>query len=114
VITTIPTDFPSNIYQSSLAGAQPKIAVVEVDGKYYPEGNTPAQKLERYLMCEDLAKQGLAYCLRKIEDGTVVDPNAALLRLHSGLQSKNWCTQQQKVWIVNRVAVLGNWSKPLL
>lgn len=85
---TIPTDFPFNIYQSSLAGAQPKIALVEVDGKYYQEGNTPDQKLEQYVMCEDLAHQSLAYCLRKIKDGTVAGPNAAMLRLYSGLQSK--------------------------
>lgn len=111
---TIPTDFPFNIYQSSLGGAQPKIALVEVDGKFYQEGNTPDQKLEQYVMCEDLAHQSLAYCLRKIEDGTVADPNAAMLRLFNGLQSKNWCTQQQKVWIVNRVAVLGNWPNPQL
>lgn len=110
----IPTDFPFNIYQSSLAGAQPKIALVEVDGKYYQEGNTPDQKRAQYLKCEDLAHQSLAYCLRKIEEGTVVDPNAAMQRLYSGLKSKNWCTQPQKVWIVNRVAVLGNWPNPQL
>jgi hypothetical protein len=48
VNTTIPVDFPANSYSSSLAGAQPKIAMVEVDGKYYAEGNTPDQQLERY------------------------------------------------------------------
>jgi hypothetical protein len=59
------------------------------------KANTPDLQLERYLMCEDLAHQGLAYCLRKIEDGTVSDPNGAMLRLHSDLQSKNWRTSKQ-------------------
>lgn len=71
--TTIPANFPSSSYQSSLAGAQPKIAMVEVDGKYYSEGNTPDQQLERYLMCEDLAQQGSVYCNRKIGEGAEAD-----------------------------------------
>jgi hypothetical protein len=113
-LESIPQDFPNNSYSSALSGAQPKLAMVEVEGKFYTEGNTPEQQLERYLMCEDFAHQSLAYCLRKIEAGTVADPKAAMLRLYSGLQSKNWCTQQQKVWIVNQVAALGNWPNPQL
>ena len=109
---SIPQDFPSDNYVSALGGAQPKLAMVLIDGKYYPEGNTPEQQLERYVMCEDLAHQGLAYCTRKLEEGTVANPNAAMLRLFSGLQTKNWCTPSQKRWIVLRVAILGNWSAP--
>lgn len=111
---SIPQGFPNNNYSSALSGAQPKLAMIEIEGKFYTEGNTPEQQLERYLICEDLAHQSLAYCLRKIEDGTVIDANAAMLRLYSGLKSKNWCNQEQKVWIVKRVAVLGNWLNPQL
>lgn len=114
MLSCIPQDFPNDNYQSSLAGAQPKIALIEIDGKYYPEGNTPEQLLERYKLCEDLAEQGLAYCLRKIEDETVGDPTAAMIRLHDGLQSKDWCSAKQKTWIVKRVAKLGNWETPIL
>lgn len=110
--TTIPTNFPSNIYQSSLAGAQPKIAMVEVDGKYYSEGNTPDQQLERYLMCEDLAQQGSVYCNRKIGEGAVADGSAALLRMYTGLQNKGWCTSEQVQWIGRRVAALNKWPVP--
>lgn len=110
--TTIPTDFPSNSYQSSLAGAQPKIAMVEVDGKYYAEGNTPDQQLERYLMCEDLAEQGSVYCKRKIDEGTVADSTAALLRMYTGIKDKGWCTAEQYRWIGRRVAELNKWPIP--
>ena len=111
-LISMPTDFPSNNYSSALCGAQPKLAMVEIEGKFYTEGNTPEQQLERYLMCEDLAHQGLEYCNRKIKEGAVADSNAAMRRLFSGLQSKNWCTPAQKKWIVLRVAVLGCWSEP--
>lgn len=110
----IPTDFPFDNFQSALSGAQPKLAMVEVEGKYYQEGNTPLQQIERYLMCEDLAHQGLEYCKRKIKEGAIVDANAAMIRLFSGLQSKDWCTSNQNIWIVNRVATLGNWPQPQL
>ena len=86
--------------------------MVEVDGKYYPEGNTPDQQLERYLMCEDLAQQGSMYCNRKISEGAVADGSAALLRMYSGLQGKSWCTAEQVRWIGRRVATLNNWSVP--
>jgi hypothetical protein len=109
---SIPPDFPTNSYSSSLAGAQPKIAMVEVDGKYYQEGNTPDQQLERYLMCEDLAEQGRAYCKRKLEEGVVSDATAAMERLYTGLVAKNWCTKDQCLWIIQRVATLSAWQMP--
>lgn len=110
--TTIPADFPLNNYQSSLSGAQPKIAMIEVGGTYYEEGNAPDQQLERYLMCEDLAVQGSAYCKRKIEEGTVADSSAALLRMYAGIKDKGWCTAGQYRWIGRRVAELNKWQIP--
>lgn len=109
---SIPTDFPNNNYSSSLSGAQPKIAMVVVDGKYYAEGNSPNQQLEQYLMCEDLAEQGSVYCKRKIEEGTVTDSSAALLRMYAGIKDKGWCTAEQYRWIGRRVAELNKWPIP--
>lgn len=86
--------------------------MIEVDGKYYPEGSTPDQQMERYLMCEDLAQQGSEYCNRKISEGVAADGSAALLRLYSGLKSKDWCTTEQVRWIVRRVAALNKWPVP--
>lgn len=57
-------------------------------------------------MCEDLAHQGVVYCQRKLAEGIVVNPTAALNRLHKGLQGKDWCSAEQNVWIVRRVAML--------
>lgn len=110
----IPSDFPNDFSSSLLSGTNPKVQMVEVDGKYYEEGNTPNEQYDIYLMCEDMASQGHTYCLRKIEEGKVADPYAALLRLFAGLQAKDWCASKQKIWIVNRVAAIGNWPMPKL
>lgn len=110
--TNIPEDFPARVTVASISGAQPKLALVEVEGRYYPEGATLDDRRAQYEMCEDLAHQGVVYCQRKLAEGVVADPAAALKRLHKGLQGKDWCSAQQNVWIVRRVAILLSWPGP--
>ena len=113
--TDIPADFSARGTMASISGAQPKLALVEVEGRYYPEGATPDDRRAQYEMCEDLAHQGVVYCQRKLAEGVVADPAAAMKRLHKGLQGKDWCSAQQNVWIVRRVAILLSWpiAEPL-
>ena len=106
----IPEDFPARGTIASISGAQPKLALVEVEGRYYADGITHEGRRAQYEMCEDLAHQGVVYCQRKLAEGVVADPTAALARLHTGLQGKDWCSAAQNVWIVRRVAAL--FSRP--
>lgn len=39
--------------------------MVEEDGFYYQEGTSPSEVLEAFEICEDLANQFVAYCLKK-------------------------------------------------
>ena len=110
--TEIPKDFPPRSTITSISGAQPKLALVEVEGRYYPEGATPDDRRIQYEMCEDLAHQGVIYCQRKLAEGVVADSAAALNRLHNGLQGKGWCSAEQNAWIVRRVAALLSWQAP--
>ena len=110
--TDIPDDFPVRSTISAISGAQPKMALVKVEGRYYPEGATPDDRRAQHEMCEDLAHQGVVYCQRKLAEGVVADPAAALKRLHKGLQGKDWCSAEQNVWIVRRVATLLSWPAP--
>jgi hypothetical protein len=110
--TDIPEDFPVRSTISAISGARPKLALVEVEGRYYPEGATPEDRKAQYEVCEDLAHQGVAYCKRKLAEGVVADPAAALKRLHKGLQGKDWCSAEQNLWMVRRVAALLSWPAP--
>jgi hypothetical protein len=110
----IPADFPAWPEMTALSGAQPKIALVEIAGKYYAEGARPEDRQAQYEMCEDLAHQGVVYCKRKLAEGVVADPAAALDRLHKGLLGKGWCSPAQCGWIVRRVAALKSWPAPTL
>jgi hypothetical protein len=53
----VPADFPIVAAHSSLAGAQPKLALVEFGGRYYQPGASPPEVLNRWEVCEDLARQ---------------------------------------------------------
>ena len=113
VAAAIPEDFPpGSAILGSLSGAQPKLALVEVNGRFYAEGQTPQEVQQQYELCEDLAHQGAAYCQRKMAEKVVATEAAALERLFLGLQGKDWCSSEQKVWIVRRVAALLGWSVP--
>ncbi len=88
------------------------MALVEVDGRYYSEGQTPEDINAQYELCEDLAHQATAYCKRKLAEGVVGSEQAALKRFFKGLQEKNWSTEQQNIWIVRRAAALLSWKLP--
>ena len=113
VAAAIPEDFPpGSAILGSLSGAQPKLALVEVNGRFYAEGQTPQEVQQQYELCEDLAHQGAAYCQRKLAEGVVDSPAAALERLFLGLRAKDWCSAEQKIWIVRRVSSLQGWAVP--
>lgn len=107
----IPDDFPVEPQPFSLAGAQPKLALVEEDGIYYAEGTAPSQVLEAYEVCEDLANQFVDYCLKK-ETSTFDTREQILERLLSSLETKGWCTKKQCGWVIKRTATLLGWQYP--
>jgi hypothetical protein len=110
--SVVPADFPVRKVSSALSGAHPKMALIEVDGVYYRPGSTPAEIQADFERCEDLANQLMAYCRRKIADGTVPTAEAALERALDGLKNKPWCTAEQNIWIVRRTAALLGWPVP--
>ena len=52
----IPDSFPLDPWPAALSGAQPKLAVRLIDGKYVT-GLTDAERIERYEICEALAQR---------------------------------------------------------
>lgn len=61
----IPEDFPIEAATFSLAGTQPKLNLVEENGKFYQVGTSPTQVQEAFDMCNDLVVQMTPYCQRK-------------------------------------------------
>lgn len=69
----IPDDFPIEVPGFSLSGAQPKLNLVEEQGKYYQAGTSPREVQDAYAGCDDLARQVLAYCTQALRQ-----PNSSL------------------------------------
>ena len=112
-IEGVPEDLPrGHPILGGLLGAQPEVTRVQVDGRFYAEGQTPESIQAQHALCEDLAHQGVDYCRRKMARGVVPDKGSALDCLYVGLQGKDCCSAKQKTWIVRRVADLKDWALP--
>lgn len=99
----IPDDFPRQPDPEALAGAQPKIAVRLVDGKYI-SGHTQAELETRYDVCADLVTQLVAYYQRKKLQPPVRTQNELLMRIEEALGQKGWgLTAAEIAWCMRQV-----------
>lgn len=111
--TTIPDDFPSGAPLASLAGAQPKLAVRLVNGKYLA-GLTEEERLERYEICEDLAQQFVVYCARKVSENSSLTHDLALERARKAFARKvsqgEWdFSDAEQDWVMTRAQQILKW-----
>ena len=107
----IPEDFPIVAEGYSLSGAQPKINVVKVDGRFYEVGTSPREIAEAYEVSEDLAQQMVAYCRRKQAEAP--QPHEQLLqKVLQSLYKKDWVRPAHSRWIVDRTRQLLGWDIP--
>ena len=111
----VPEDFPVAAVPSAVAvavavaGAQPKMNLVEEGGKFYAPGTSPGEVMAAFQMCDDLVSQMVPYCQRKLatyEGNQEATVKAAL----KGLLAKRWCTDAQCVWIMRRVVDELQWT----
>jgi len=105
----VPEDFPVTAVPSAVAGAQPKMNLVEEGGKFYALGTSPGEVIAAFQMCDDLVSQMVPYCQRKLatyEGNQEATVKAAL----KGMLAKRWCTDAQCVWIMRRVADELQWT----
>lgn len=101
---TIPSDFPWQSDPTALAGAQPKIAVRLVDGKYV-SGHTADELATRYDICADLVTQLIAYYHRKKTQSPNRSREQLLARINEALEQKGWgLTAAEIAWCVGRVS----------
>ncbi len=104
----VPEDFPITPTISALAGAQPKLSLVEEGGKYYSVGTSPSEVRASFDVCEDLVEQLVPYCQRKLPKFNG-DYRATLRAVHQSLLEKGWCSQAQSVWVVRQVGLKLGW-----
>lgn len=98
----VPDHFPVNASLSAVSGVQPKMSLIEEDGRFYAPGASPSEVLAAFQMCEDLVPQVASYCLRKLPEFSG-DQEATARAAFQGLLSKRWCSPAQCEWIMRKV-----------
>ncbi len=111
---TIPSDFPREPVQASLAGVQPKLAVrFDVTAGWYTNAPTDSDVTAQYAVCEDLAAQLVAKCEKNRDTKYVNLSEVQILeRLLGQLLATNWGTAAEMRWVIRRTATLLEWSIP--
>lgn len=107
----IPSDFPRLALLGSVTGGQPKILLIEENGKFYAPGMNPSALQNRFELCEDLvnqlvpkllvAKAGKLSHLKEVE---------ILQNYRTRLTAKKWTSIEEAHWIIDRVAKSLGWS----
>jgi len=101
---SIPTDFPWQADPPALAGAQPKIGVRLIDGRYI-SGYTAEERATRYDMCADLVNQLVGYYHRKKKEPPERTREQLLTRIKGALEQKGWGLSSGEIeWCMTRVS----------
>lgn len=107
----IPEDFPKLVWAAgAVSGTQQKLLLTTYRGKYYPQGSTPLDRYRRWLICEDLAQQlSKAAMASKLGKRAHMNEEEILVQYLPRLCEKNWGTESEMEWVVNRAGVILGW-----
>lgn len=97
-----PSDFPRQNSLSALSGAQPKLSVLKIDGRYYLDQPDEDEIYQRYDVCADLVQQLISYCNRKKQ--STHSWEALLNAVARSLSQKPWgLTVEENAWIMKKL-----------
>lgn len=85
----VPEDFPDEPAPATLTGAQPKVGVRQIRGKYI-SGYTTEERAARYEMCADLVLQLVKYYERKKKERQDLTEVQLLSRIAEAVPTKGW------------------------
>jgi 5'-deoxynucleotidase YfbR-like HD superfamily hydrolase len=99
----VPESFPRDPWPAALSGAQPKLALQQVDGKYVA-GVSAEEREARYVMCADLVEQLVAYCRRKQAERPEKPLETLLEQVDAAVRTKGWDTSPiELTWCMSQV-----------
>lgn len=109
----VPDDFPCPGVASSVAGFQPKLALVAHHGKFYLPGGTPPELFSRWDLCEDLAVQLVPTCRESKAGKRSHMSEAEILDQYlPSLLKTGWGSTDEMRWVIRRTAEMLVWPAP--
>jgi hypothetical protein len=104
----VPEDFPRDTTPAVVSGAQPKVCAWLSKGRYLT-GQTDDERRERWLLCEDLARQ----LIRVAQKDALAHPDQSrpqtLERVRASVRRKGWVSTDELPWLIERLQQLLRW-----
>jgi hypothetical protein len=109
----VPADFPLPVRGTAISGAQPKLALVEHEGKFYSPGCTPPEIRARWAYCEDLAQQ-FAEKAAESKSGkrAHLSEQDVLDQYLPRLVATGWTSEPEARFVIRRAAAILQWPVP--
>lgn len=104
----VPDDFPRDTTPASLPGAQAKLAVRRIGGRFII-GLTAAERFVRWDLCEDLAQQLVPKALKDAAKFPQNSHDVTLRRMRRAIEGKGWTTVVETDWLMARLQTLLGW-----
>jgi hypothetical protein len=104
----VPDDFPRDTTAAVVSGATPKVCVRLVGRKYCAD-QSDDERLECWLVCEDLAAQLVAVATRDAVSNPELSRQQTLQRVKTAVQAKNWLPAGELDWLLRRLKALLGW-----
>jgi len=101
-LADIPEGFPRGPAPGAVAGAQPKVLLRQVGGRFV-SGWTEEELVTRYDVCADFVTQLAEYGRRKLDANPQWGRAGLEIRLAAGIRAKAWgFTEAEIAWMVQR------------
>ncbi|GAB7545555.1 hypothetical protein [Cupriavidus sp. 8B] len=104
-LSDVPADFPRIKIPAVVTGAQPKICVREIDGRYVA-GQSEEERFERWDICEDLAQQLLPVAKKDEAKRPEHSREKTLRRVRISVSHEGWCSEEELDWLIGRLGAL--------
>lgn len=104
----VPAEFPRDPTPAVVPGAQPKVCARLSHGVYVA-GQTGDERRERWLVCEDLAKQLVPVARKDALSHANHSPHQTLERVRVSVAHKVWVSSDELAWLMLRLQALLGW-----
>ena len=107
--SAVPEEFPHESTPAVVPGAQPKVCARLSHGVYVT-GQTDDERRERWLLCEDLAKQLVPVARKDALSHPQHSTHRTLERVRVSVARKAWVSPEELAWLMWRLQALLGWQ----
>lgn len=104
----VPDGFPHESTTAVVPGTKPKVCA-RLSHDVYVVGQTDDERRERWLLCEDIAKQLVSVARKDALSHPQHSSHQTLERVQVSVARKAWVSPDELAWLVRRLQALLGW-----